>query len=265
MNRDEKRVFFAFEVSAPWPSKLPKGRILESASRHLTLAFLGNVGYPKLQSILHEFPIPTFKVGSTGIFDHCLLLPERHPHVVAWHVKWLEDAPFNAFQKQIAEWLRNHDYFIDERPFLPHVTIARSPFHADEWMKAFTPLPMMIHGIHLYESIGNLVYQPIWSYPLESPFVELDHTADLAFLIQAESIDSLHLHAQTALLFKYPALVSYMNEAPLKNSLDDIIIALNALITRADSEVGCPLKAVSFHGDLREADGILKWEMIVDV
>lgn len=260
-----KRLFFAFEVTAPWPSYYPKGRLLDPAFRHLTLAFLGNIDYEPLQTILPEFPPSPFKIGPTGIFNECLFLPERHPRVVAWHVHWdEEEARLNNYQKLIADWLRTHDYPIEDRPFLSHVTIARSPMNARRWQKLFTPLPMMVTGLHLYESMGSLTYKPIWSLPLIAPFIELDHTADIAFIIKGESMQQLHKHAQTALAFKHPALLKYMEGIPLQNTLDDIIISLNRLIGIADSEIGCPMKAVSFHSKLTKGE-ILEWEMIIDV
>ena len=49
-------------------------------------------------------------------------------------------------------------------------------------------------------------------------------------------------------------------------TLDDVVIALNERIARMDSEVGCPLKAVSFHGEIEVlSPSLLQWEMIVDV
>ncbi len=243
----------------------PKGHLIAPASRHLTLAFLGNVSLSKLESLLPEFPRPVFKIGPVGFFDQCLMLPEQHPHVVAWHVQWHEAALFNEFQSTLQNWLRDRNYPIDKRPLLPHVSIARTPFEKKEWLDSFIPLPLVAQSIHLYESMGDLVYRPVWSYPLLSPFVELSHTADIAFLIQAESPSGIHLHAQTALAFKFPSLLRYLDQNPLKTDLNDIVISLNSLITRCDSEIGCPIKAVSFHGDMREQEGIFTWEMIIDV
>jgi hypothetical protein len=40
---------------------------------------------------------------------------------------------------------------------------------------------------------------------------------------------------------------------------------LNEAIARVDEQMGTPFKAVSFHGDIQEEEGVLKWEMIVDV
>jgi 2'-5' RNA ligase len=266
MDEDEKRLFFAYEVVAPWSDYYPKANIIDAASRHLTLAFLGNISYSKLKGILNEFPMPPFKVGPVGAFDKCIFLPERHPRLVAWHFQSYEEREELAlFQSTIGDWLSKHEYFVDSRPFLAHVTIARQPKNLKHWKDKFVEMPCMIHGIHLYESVGNLVYKPLWSYPIAPAFEEGDHTADIAFLIRGESIKAIHMHAQIALAFKFPSLLSYIRNNPLKNNLDDIIISLNQLICRADCDLGCPLKAVSYHGHLLENDEIFTWEMIVDV
>lgn len=265
MKLEKKRLFFGFEVMATWPSHYPKARLIDFHCRHLTLAFLGNVDYSRLQDLLPDFPTPPFKVGSVGYFDRCLLLPEKHPHVVAWHVNFNRKEVFNEYQDKVVRWLTANDYVVDDRPFLPHVTIGRDPINASEWLHSFIPLPVMIKGLHLYESVGNLNYLPIWSCHVEAPFIELEHTADLAFLIQAESIPDLQIHAQMALAFKFPTLLQFIKKIPIQDNLEDIVIGLNQLITMADINGGCPLKAVSFHGEIEEENGIFKWRMIVDV
>jgi len=265
MDSEIKKLFFAFEIMAPWPTEYPKGRLLAAESRHLTLAFLGNVNYFELKMILPEFPPLPFQVGPVGVFNKVLFLPPRRPHVVAWHSELDAAQPLNEYYHQLIHWLTDHHYRVDERDFLPHVTIARSPFVINEWRKSFFPIPMAITGLHLYESVGNLIYTPIWTYPLLSPFQELDHTADIAFLIRGETIEKLHFNAQIALAFKHSPMLPFIHVDHLESNLDDLIISLNALISRVDCEIGSPFKAVSFHGDLQEENHILKWEMIVDV
>jgi len=268
MENNQKRLFFGMEVTAPWPAKLPHGRLLDEAHRHMTLAFLGDIDFSKLSPLLNDFPLPPFQIGLVGLFDQCLFLPKRHPHVVAWHIHWLDDAsPMSAYQKTCAEWLQERSFDPHVRgEFLPHVTICRAPFDEKKWRKAFTPLPVIIQSIHLYESIGKLQYVPIWSHDLRSPFEEIEHTADVAFKILGENFQQLHHHAEIALAFKFPELLPYLSEAKKEEDIDDIIIALNRIVTQADSEIGCPFKAVSFHGGVtQKPDNTLEWEMIIDV
>ena len=69
---DQKKLFFGFEVCAPWPEELPQGRVLEKENRHMTFAFLGQTDYPRLMDKLPSLPYPPFKVGLSGQFDQCL-------------------------------------------------------------------------------------------------------------------------------------------------------------------------------------------------
>lgn len=263
-----KRVFFAMETHAPWPEKLPKGRILAESDRHMTLAFLGEIDYSTLQKQLDNFPKPEFQIGFTGIFDKCLFLPERHPHVVAWHLNLLnQKAPLLKFQSELVRWLRHNDYVIKEHEnFLPHITVARSPFVAHEWKKAFSPVPGFTSKIHLYESLGSLQYKPCWSYELLAPIEELDHTADIGYLVRGENILQLLQNASIALAFQFPSILPYFTEIKNIEDLDDIIIYLNKAVTKADEIIGCPFKAVSYHGSVKqEREGVLNWEMVIDV
>lgn len=266
-NDEYKRLFFGFEVKAPWPTDLPEGRFLAPEDRHLTIAFLGKASLPALLKSLKDFPKPRFLVGKAGFFDKDLFLPPGKPRVIAWHVSWWEqNNAVNGFQKNFVKWLQGLGYKLDDRPFLPHVTLARSPFKKDDWQKAFVKLPICIKALHLYESVGNLVYKPCWSYPLTSPFEEFEHTADMAFEVTGENYNQLYFNAFTSLAFKYPSLVKYFCYHDTINDLDTIIDLLNSIISRADQHEGCPIKAVSYHGNVEKIEqNILRWEMIADV
>ncbi len=237
------RLFFGMEVFCPWPEEFPNGRILLEDDRHLTLAFLGDSNrMPDLAS----FPKPPFSVGLCGIFDNPLFLA----HVVAWHIHWLEDGILECY-KQLVEWLGLKDRF------LSHVTIARKPCDEAGWKQAFQPLPLYVKNINLYESLGNSKYRVTWQYPIQAPFDEIEHTADLAFRVRG----NLFLHAQLALAFHFPPMIRYFDFRKILEG-DAIVSALNGLLAKADSEIGCPFKAISFHGTQKSSD---EWEMIVDV
>jgi 2'-5' RNA ligase len=266
---DKKRLFFALDVVAPWPKELPRGRCLAENQRHMTLAFLGEADWENLLQNIANMPQLPFKVGLTGHFDKCLLLPIRYPHVAAWHVTWKDDSKaLIDYQKRLTNWLVSIGLPIKDsgREWLPHVTICREPMDANGWKRNFHPLPMATRDLCLYESLGGLNYRPIWSKSTLPPFEEFEHTADIAFIIYGESLKQILLHAQIALAFKFPPLLDMLLENKDVQSLEDIIIDLNDLICRADSAIGCPFKAVSFHGEVEEVEpNIFKWEMIVDV
>ena len=268
MVAETKRLFFGLEVAAPWPEKLPSGRILDSIHRHLTLAFLGNVPWQPLEKSLSTTPILPFSVGLVGQFDQLLLLPPSHPHVIAWHVNWGDESSAIAqYQKNLVQWLKGLGYHLDDsRDFLPHVTLCRTPFDKAEWLDQFTILPMMVTNLHLYESLGNLQYNPIWSHPLIRPFEEIEHTADIAFIVRGEDLQQLQRHALTALAFHEPHFMNYLKDLLAVSHLDEIIMNLNKILSKIDLEQGSPFKAVSYHGEIQtDSHGILSWEMIVDV
>ena len=263
MEKDEKRLFLGAEIEAPWPKEEPPGRYVEPTSRHLTLSFFGNRSFSELEKNLKALPLPRFKVGPVGVIDRFLFIPEDRPRLVAAHVSELHCLAL--YQRALVEHLEKMHYEVDKREFLPHVTLARAPLDAKMWENSFHPLPVVIPAIHLYESVGNLTYKPLWSHTLIPPFEDLEHTADIAFTIRAETMQELYLHAQFALAFKYPPLVRYLSYSSYEN-LDDIIIHLNEIIAMVDVEIGAPFKAVSFHGQAKRAqNGLIQWEMIVDV
>lgn len=261
-----KRLFFGMEIVAPWPEQFPAGRLLSEADRHVTLAFLGDANLPELQAFLPTFPKPSFPIGLAGYFDQPVFLPFRAPRVAAWHVRWFEGKElFDSFQKKVMEWLKRNDLSSREKKgeFLAHVTIARRPFALREWKKEFVKLPLFSRNIHLCESLGNSQYEVCWSLPILSPFEEIEHTADIAFIVRGENFSQLLLHAALALSFHFPPLLRYF---PLQEctSLEKVISAMNEIVSRADAEIGSPFKAVSYSSGFKETP-LLEWEMIVDV
>ncbi len=265
MDLSKKRLFFGMELHAPWPMNWPKGRMLKEANRHLTLAFLGSVVFEDVKSILSEFPSPSFRLGPCGFFDSCLFLPSKESRAAAWHIDWHEPA-LSVFQKQLVHWLREHKFSVSSKSWLPHVTVCRRPFEAEEWKHHFKPLACYAGTIHLYEHAASLTYRPLWSWPLQAPFQEIEHTADLAFHVYGEDLFQLYFHAFWALCFKHPLLLGYFQEPKKIESVEQIVMYLNQAVSQADRESGCPFKAVSFHGEIEPfADNLLKWEMLVDV
>lgn len=267
MTESLKRLFFGFEIDAPWPEILPTGRLIEEQHRHLTLAFLGQTDTTKILQALQEFPYPPFRVGLTGRFEEILFLPPNHPRVAAWTIQWLDDPiPLELYQQSLVAWLQFEGFNLDVRDkFLSHVTLSRAPFNFKEWRKSFTQLPVIVKALHLYESTGSLHYKSLWSHPFHLPFEEFEHTADIAFLIKGETLAQIKTHALVALAFKCPEILSYATTQRSLETIEDVVIDLNESIALVDQAVGTPFKAVSFHGDLQEEDGILEWEMIVDV
>jgi hypothetical protein len=254
MEQNKKRLFFGAEIHAPWPTSWPQGRLIEERYRHSTLVFLGSTYEERLPNI----PLPQFQIGPCGWFDSVIFLPEKEPHVVAWHARW-QDTALATYQETLIDWLHH-----SKEPWLSHVTVSRAPFAAEKWKESFSPLPCFAGSIHLYESLGNSVYHILWSHPITPPFEEIEHTADMAFRVVGQNLQNLYVNAFTAIAFKCPDLVTHWQPQEIQ-SLDEIVMALNRAVSATDQTVGCSFKAVSFHGEIRSVKDILEWEMIIDV
>jgi 2'-5' RNA ligase len=268
---EKRRVFFGFEARAPWPeTKYPPGRLLSEHDRHMTVAFLGSILFNPLESFLTALPKPQFEVGFSGVFDKILFLPPSHSNVVSLHVN-IPSKELNSLKQFHVNFVSSliDNQLLTERErdrFLPHVTLCRTPFDQEQWDRWFTPLPVVFQNFNLYESIGNLRYPIIWKYELKAPFIEIEHTADIAYHVFGKDLNQIYNNALTALSFRMPVLCQHLHDNVNPHNLDDVIILLNDIIGRADAEHGCPFKAISFHGDLiQESSNCYKWEMIVDV
>lgn len=267
MPSEKKRLFFAFEVSAPWPSDLGQGRLIAEGDRHLTLAFLGLQNFAALQQNLDKLPLPPFDIGPVGTLNECLFLPPQKSRVVAYGLALNQKhSQLEYYQRKLCQALAELGLHFSEYPrYLPHVTLARAPFDAQIWKNSFVPLPCFLKNLHVYESAGALKYRPLWSYPLHPPFTEIDHTADVAYKIYGHDLAQIGLNAFWALFFQAPQMLAYWKEIPPYTSLDELIIALNRMISTVDAQEGLPLKAISFHGSLKSCQNGLEWEMIIDV
>ncbi len=234
------RLFFALEIVCPWPQNLPKGKILLEQDRHMTLAFLGE---QEPDAVMQDIVKYQLKIAPIGYFDQCQFISS----VVCWHMKLLS-------QKEIAKDL------------LPHVTMAREPFDKKAWQETFVPLPFIANAVHLYESLGNSRYKSLKKITFIQPFEEFEHTADIAFFVRAQNMQELYFTAAIALSFHFLPFLQFIQKDVRFTTLDEIISSLNTMIAHADSTFGCPLKAVSYHGEvIIRKDSLLEWEMIVDV
>ncbi len=264
---DIRRLFFGLEIEAPWPEQLPQGRLIDPEHRHLTFSFLGNTDYTQMEQALLLFPEPKTKLGYAALFDHSLFLPPRSPRCVSWHVHWLNRGEsLTLYQKQLTQWLKERGFSPDSKhSFTPHVTLCRSTFNLHAWRKESSPLPLMASAIHLYESKGHSRYESLWSYRFVPPFKEIEHMADMAFLVRGEDHSQLFFHAAIALAFHFPPLTRFIPLQGRWNHLEEVIVSLNQLIAEVDGEIGCPFKAVSFHSQIEKRESWMEWEMIVDV
>jgi len=261
------KLFVALEAHAPWQETFPPGRILDEEARHLTLAFLGESPLDKAVEVVSSLP-PPYPVGPIAITDKLLLLPHRHPRTAGYHFELIRDPePLQTFYSKLLTTLQEAGLTPShpERPLLNHITVARHPEELDTWKETFAPLPLFLKDLHLYESLGYSKYRSHYCLSAKPPFEEIPHTADIAFHIWGKTITDLYFNAACALAFHFPPLIIQTLSSTPFDDLGEVVIALNELVAKTDEEMGCPFKAVSFHGEIAEQDNLLYWEMIVDV
>lgn len=260
-----KRLFFGFEVDGAWDEAFPSGRVLLQEDRHTTAAFLGSLDLDQVRHVIDSMPLPSWKIGLAAIASRLLILPR----CVAFEFELQESSDlFFSYQKELSSHLVKNGLLKEKeqhRAFLPHVTLSRPPFNKQKWKEYFKKIPLSIGSFHLYESLGGSRYQKVWTHSMLSPFEEIAHTADIAFTVRGYDLKSLSLHAFFALATKAPSLLNYGFETNAFATLEDLVAGLNASIALLDIDEGSPLKAVSYHGDISKADGVLEWRMVVDV
>jgi 2'-5' RNA ligase len=263
----KKRFFFGFEIDCPWASsEEPKrGLPLPSKERHVTLAFLAEQEEEEVACLVKDIPFGDFCLAPAGIFTKSLLLP----HCIAWEIEWKTGKEeVLSFEKSLYAWLMQHLKELpkrrDDSTF--HTTVCRKPFCAKEWQDAFTKLPVICTFFHLFESLGHSRYLSRWHHDLTLPFVEIEHTADIAFFIRGKTLQDIYSNAQIALAFHFPKFIPFFEDCKGFSSLDGVIEALNRMVSTIDTHIGSPIKAISYHGSLCQIQSsIYEWEMIVDV
>lgn len=264
---DEKRLFFAAEITAAWPLNFPPARIIDEQYRHMTLAFLGKTSVSHLLDAVKNIPQPEIEFGVGGCSRKWIFLPdEENARVIAADAEWISDGqPFLDFQAALEAWLKNLNFLHkDNRAFFPHITVGRGTFDVETWKKFPCSIPFYLSTIALQESLGYSHYKPIWRHRFTPPFEEIEHTADIAFLVRGKNFLDLYNHAFLALTFKCPPLVAFRAGHAEMASLDQVIKTLNFTLGIADQAIGVPFKAVSYHDELRPGK-YLEWVMIVDI
>ena len=152
-----KRVFIGCSVQANWPTFPNSGKVVSIEDRHMTLAFLGKVTpeeYDRLKSAprLHlEQPI-AIQCSELRAF------PPRSKRALAYLTS-LHGCVITKYQHTLSRWLKAHNYRTEERPFLPHITIARGKFDMTLWKAHFSAFEAKITGVYLYESMGHGCYK----------------------------------------------------------------------------------------------------------
>jgi 2'-5' RNA ligase len=145
------RLFVALDLPAEvsFPEPRAPWRAIPRAKQHITLVFLGSVETPPPL----ELAPPAAPLTVAG----CVLLPPRRPRVLAVRLADPTGA-LTRFQAELAAALGH----VEERPWLPHVTIGRTR----ERVRRDAPVPeteraeFVPPSVTLYRSAGGR-YEPL--------------------------------------------------------------------------------------------------------
>jgi len=268
--REEKktnRLFIGASVVTVWPNAFPSEEIIKERNRHITILFLDGQD-DNSKNLLKTFPKPESVLSMAGFFSKYIGLPKRSPHLVAMEGEMITGINLENYRNQLLKWSESQgiDFKKPKRPFYPHLTICRKNPDISKWESEQIKIPFYVDEINLYQSMGNSEYEKLKTYSLVPIFEEISHTADIAFTIRGESLQSIFINAQIALSFVCNSFIDFLETNKEISSQDQIIMQLNKIIANVDIEVGSPFKAVSFHGSFTKSEnGFYQWEMIVDV
>lgn len=196
MNCQTKRIFLALKIKAPWRKNGSGKKVIKEELRHLTMAFLGQTSVDLLQNFLQDhtddfqFQLPIF-----GYFSKLLLLPPFKARVFALNPIFLEHSPaIFAFQKKIETLFLENGFIPDQpKPWLPHVSLVRSPFNYYSWKNTFNEFPFYAETFCVYESLGNLQYREIKSFKLPCPFRVTTQLNECTIYAESSHESSLNL------------------------------------------------------------------------
>ncbi|MDD2273011.1 MAG: RNA 2',3'-cyclic phosphodiesterase [Desulfuromonadaceae bacterium] len=119
--------------------EIPGTRWVQAEQIHLTLAFLGEVDEPTFELLNEELgrvKVPEFRLCFSGVGG----FPDRHRPRVLW--VGLEPQPrLQALAAMVRETVRACGIQQEERPFSPHVTLARLKLPHSRQADAFLDQP----------------------------------------------------------------------------------------------------------------------------
>ncbi len=164
------RLFIAINFSSPTLTYLQEqqrrlekvaleGRFISPSKLHLTLAFLGEVSMADsahLSALMGKIEGNPFdiKLGGLGSF--------RRGRSALWWVGVENSPPLLEYRERLCNCLLEEGYDFDQRPFRPHITIARQvvvddntpPLASSEGYKTrVTRISLMKSDYHVYREV----------------------------------------------------------------------------------------------------------------
>lgn len=147
-----------------------EGRFVPPANRHVALAFLGNIDERQVGSALDAMDAALRDAGPLVLRSTGLGTFGRPSDATLW--LGLDPAPGLArLAERVREELAVRGVPFDEKPFKPHITLARRTRipAADLSLLAF-PVPCEAHVVTLFKSTlepEGAVYKPLYSVNLD--------------------------------------------------------------------------------------------------
>jgi 2'-5' RNA ligase len=141
-----------------------QGRCIRDDNIHLTLAFVGAVGERDLARLLEP---------PAGIFTCAFLLTLDHwgcwaGKGIGWAAPSHVPEGLRVLAANLESWLRDAGFELDNRPFLPHVTLVRNA-QCVPLRESIAAIEWRIADFALIESLpmrGGVSYVTLRSWPL---------------------------------------------------------------------------------------------------
>ena len=150
-----------------------KGHWTKSNNLHLTMLFIGDMNERDIEKLNEALSIelkglPSFAIQTGDLGDF-----ERENDYIVWVGIHKGIKKLSFLFNQIRETVQHLDIPYDDKPFKPHITLARQVRYEDNFsIKSIhiTPHIMHVNQIHFYQSSsidGELIYTPLYTYSLE--------------------------------------------------------------------------------------------------
>ncbi len=147
-------------------SKTIRGRFVDKDNIHLTLVFIGEcdeASLNRIKNVMDEISIDPFKIklNDLGRF-------ERKQGDIVW-IGLEENSTLSRIVYQLEEVLRREGFTIEQRPYIPHVTLGRKVKFLGEFPQVEFNIPINISSLSLMESTsrsGRLQYISLYSKKL---------------------------------------------------------------------------------------------------
>jgi 2'-5' RNA ligase len=157
---------------------IDKAKWIKPGQVHLTMRVIGDSFDDQtelLKLALREIEQPAFEITLQGVGTFPPPDKRGRPKVLWVGIK--EGSPLLEYQQKIEQAVQNAGYKPEERPFHPHVTLARFRKHPgkelEEWLqkhKEFQAGPIQVNELHLISSKltpDGAIHKAIESFPLK--------------------------------------------------------------------------------------------------